>query len=132
MSTESPAGEPDLRRPFPVDVSFRASELTIDVSVSHARAHLPELLDGVRDGAVVYLTRYGRRLAALVPAAAGEYLERAEDEYWGKRAAEATQSDEPSVPWEQVVAEMEVAEKDVAESDVVGMEVVGMEVADNR
>jgi prevent-host-death family protein len=37
------------------------------VSVSHARAHLAELVERVRDGEIVYLSRYGRRLAALVP-----------------------------------------------------------------
>lgn len=38
-----------------------------EVSVSHARAHLPELVERVRDGEIVYLSRYGRRVAALVP-----------------------------------------------------------------
>jgi len=38
-----------------------------DVSVSHARAHLPELIERVRDGETVFLSRYGRRVAALVP-----------------------------------------------------------------
>ena len=37
------------------------------VSVSQARAHLPELVERVRDGEIVYLSRYGRRVAALVP-----------------------------------------------------------------
>lgn len=35
--------------------------------MSHARAHLPELVERVRDGEIVYLLRYGRRVAALVP-----------------------------------------------------------------
>jgi prevent-host-death family protein len=93
-----------------VDISFRALEFHIEVSVSHARAHLPELLDNVRDGGVVYLTRYGKRLAALVPADAAEYLDRLEDEYWSKRANDAVKSNEPSIPWEEVVAELEVAD----------------------
>jgi prevent-host-death family protein len=93
-----------------VDVSFRGMEFHVEVSVSHARAHLPELLEGVRDSGTVYLTRYGKRIAALVPADAGEYLDRMEDEYWSKRAKEATDSTEPSIPWAQVVAELEVAD----------------------
>lgn len=93
-----------------VDISFRALEFHIEVSMSHARAHLPELLDNVRDGGVVHLTRYGKRVAALVPIDAAEYLDRLEDEYWSKRAKEAIESNEPSVPWEEVVAELEVAD----------------------
>lgn len=76
--------------------------------MSHARANLPELLDDVRDGGVVYLTRYGKRLAALVPADAAEHLQRLEDEYWSHRARDAmAASDKPSIPWAHVVAELE-------------------------
>lgn len=75
--------------------------------MSHARASLPDLLEQVRDGGVVYLTRYGRRLAALVPAEAAEQLERLTDEYWSRRAREALTADEPSIPWTRVVAELE-------------------------
>jgi prevent-host-death family protein len=92
-----------------VDVSFRPQTLAVEVPVSHARAHLPELLDEVRDGRTVYLTRYGRRLAALVPADVGEHLERSEDEYWSKRARDALGS-EPAIPWKQVVAELEAVD----------------------
>lgn len=90
-----------------VDVSFRPQRWRIEVSVSHARANLPELLEDVREGGVVYLTRYGKRLAALVPAAAAEYLERAEDDYWSRRARDAMTGDQPAIPWEQVVTELE-------------------------
>jgi prevent-host-death family protein len=93
--------------PVQLDVSFRPQRWHIEVSVSHARANLPELLEDVRAGGVVYLTRYGRRLAALVPAGAAERLERAEDDYWSRRAQDALSGDEPSIPWEQVVAELE-------------------------
>ena len=103
VMTTSPTG-PHL------DVSFRPQNLAVEVTVSHARAHLPELLEEIRDGHTVYLTRYGKRLAALVPAVVGEHLERSEDEYWSKRARDALSSDEPSVPWAQVVAELEVAD----------------------
>jgi prevent-host-death family protein len=94
----------------PIDVSFRPQDLRIEVTVSHARAHLPDLLEQVRDGTTVYLTRYGRPLAALVPPTAAERLERLEDAYWSDRARQAISSAEPPVPWEQVVAELEVVD----------------------
>jgi antitoxin (DNA-binding transcriptional repressor) of toxin-antitoxin stability system len=116
MSSESdptpavpPSSEPveEPYRPVEMDVSFRASEFAIEVSVSHARAHLPELLDGIRDGAMVYLTRYGKRLAAMVPADAGEYLERVEDEYWSKRAGAVLSSNPTFVPLDEAIASWE-------------------------
>jgi prevent-host-death family protein len=93
-----------------IDVSFRPQELHIEVTVSHARAHLPDLLDDVRAGSTVYLTRYGKRLAALVPADAAERLEQLDDEYWSHRASDAMASSEPPIPWDHVVAELEVAD----------------------
>jgi prevent-host-death family protein len=93
-----------------VDVSFRPQQLHIEVTVSHARAHLPELLDDVRAGGVVYLTRYGKRLAALVPPESAEHLEQLDDAYWSHRARDAMASAEPPIPWEHVVADLEVAE----------------------
>ncbi len=78
-----------------VDISFRPATLPVEVTVSHARAHLPELLDDLREGGTVYLTRYGKRLAALIPAHVGERLERSEDEYWSARAREALNAEEP-------------------------------------
>ena len=90
-----------------VAVRARVPGVNFEVSISHARSHLPELLDDVRNGGVVYLTRYGKRLAALVPVDAAEYLDRVEDEYWSGRAREAMASAGPSIPWERVVAELE-------------------------
>ena len=106
MTAESP--RPDL--PPDIDVSFRPQELHIEVTVSHARAHLPELLDEVRDGTTIYLTRYGKRLAALVPAEAAEHLTHLEDTYWSNRATEAENSPDPPTPWPDVVAELEAAD----------------------
>lgn len=94
--------------PPPIDISFRATEAVhVDVSISHARAHLPELLEVVREGRAIYLTRYGRRLAALVPAEAAEHLEHLEDEYWSNRATQAASDPAPPIPWPAVVAELE-------------------------
>lgn len=91
----------------PIDVSFRPGTAPIEVTVSHARAHLPELLDEVRQGRTVYLTRYGRRQAALVPPSVAAEAEQQEDAYWAARAQESLTSPGRSVPWPEVVAEAE-------------------------
>jgi prevent-host-death family protein len=84
----------------------------IEMSVSDARSHLPELLDTqVRDGGVVYLTRYGRRVGAVVPADLAERLSDLEDAYWSRRAAEVLARNEPTVPWDQAVAELESGDR---------------------
>jgi prevent-host-death family protein len=95
----------------PVDVSFRAQDLAVEVTVSHARSHLPELLEDVRAGGMVYLTRYGKRLAALVPAEAAERLAEQDDVYWSERARAALHAPGESIPWPQVMAELEPADQ---------------------
>jgi prevent-host-death family protein len=83
----------------------------VEITVTDARAKLPELLDtAIHDGTVVYLTRYGRRVGAVVPAEVAERYEQWEDAYWSRRAAEVLQRDEPTVPWEQAVAELEAGD----------------------
>lgn len=89
------------------DISFRPEDLHVEVTVSHARAHLPELLDEVRDGRTVYLTRYGKRLAALVAPDTAEQAERLEDAYWSGRAKAAIDSNASTLPWSQVLSEAE-------------------------
>src|SRR4030088_845727 len=91
-----------MTTPPTVDISFRATD-TVEVSISHARAHLPELLDEVREGNTIYLTRYGKRLAALVPAEAAEHLAHLEDTYWSTRAKQATGT---PIPWSEVVTDL--------------------------
>ena len=91
----------------PIDVSFRPQHPHLEVTVSHARAHLPELLEEVRQGRTVYMTRYGRRQAALVPPAAADQVMEQEDAYWSARAREAQTSPGESVPWPEVLAEAE-------------------------
>jgi prevent-host-death family protein len=95
-----------------IDISFRATDTArVEVSISHARAHLPELLDQVREGTTIYLTRYGKPLAALVLAEAAQHLEQLADTYWSRRANqaanEAANSPDPPIPWPAVVAELE-------------------------
>ena len=88
------------------------SDDDLEVTVTDARAQLPELLDTtVRDGAVVYLTRYGRRVGALVPADLAERIAEIEDAYWSRRAVEVLDRGEPTVPWNQAVAELEAGDR---------------------
>ncbi len=78
-----------------------------EVPTSEARARFPELVESARGGEFVYLTRYGNRVAALVPADVAENYERLEDEYWARRASEARASGQDLVPWAEAVAELE-------------------------
>lgn len=84
-----------------------------EVPLTDARARLPELVDDVRDGGIVYLTRYGRRLAAIVPADVAENYERMEDAYWSRRADEVLSStrDDEWLPMEQVFAALDIADR---------------------
>lgn len=78
---------------------------TRDVPASEARSRLAEL------GDFVYLTRRGKRVAALMPADIAEHYEQIEDDYWARRAAEAHErlrrNPSAAVPWDQVIAELE-------------------------
>ncbi|MGW4528369.1 type II toxin-antitoxin system prevent-host-death family antitoxin [Amycolatopsis sp. NPDC004378] len=78
-----------------------------DVPAPDARKRMPELLEDVRAGGIVYLTKYDRRIAALVPAEMAENIERIEDDYWSRRAAQARTDAGDTVPWDQAVAELE-------------------------
>ncbi|MGH7867868.1 MAG: type II toxin-antitoxin system Phd/YefM family antitoxin, partial [Candidatus Dormibacteraceae bacterium] len=75
-----------------------------ELNATQAKNHFGALLEHVRDGGTTYITRNGRKIAALVPVDAAEYLERLEDEYWGRRADEvlATTSEDEWIPMEQV------------------------------
>lgn len=95
-----------------VDLKARLPGINLEVSISQARSHLPELLDDVRNGGVVYLTRYGKRLAALVPVDAAEYLDRLEDRYWSDRAKAALSEDPVFVPLAEAIADWERERQD--------------------
>lgn len=88
-------------------VDVRYPDQQVEVNVSAARAQLPELIERVVSGETIYLSRYGKRVCALVPAGAADYLEELEDKYWAARAEEALAEPGPSVPLAQVVAESE-------------------------
>jgi prevent-host-death family protein len=49
-----------------------------EVQASEAKTHLPQLLDEVERGATIVITRHGRRIARLVPAAQHRQQEIAE------------------------------------------------------
>ncbi len=76
-----------------------------ELPATEARNQLAELLDHVTDGEFVYLTRRGKRVAALMPADVAENYEAIEDAYWARRAEQARTGD--TVTWEQAIAEVE-------------------------
>lgn len=82
-----------------------------EIAASDARNRISELLDAVNDGEMVYLTRRGKRIAALVPADVAENHERAEDDYWSRRAIEAREriasGEDDVVSLNQLVADAE-------------------------
>lgn len=80
--------------------------------MSHLRSHLAEMLYAVdRDGARTFVTRNGRRIAAIVPVDEGEAMERAEDEWLSKLVDQArdeqAKSGEPNIPLEAFLAELD-------------------------
>lgn len=95
----------------------------IEIPTTEARNKMSELLDAVAEGEFVYLTRRGKRIAALMPADVAERYEQLEDQYWSRRAAEAhhrlATHPEATVPWEQVIAELEGPDGPSPESENV-------------
>ena len=84
-----------------------------ELPASEARSRISELLDAVADGEFIYLTRRGKRVAALIPADIAENYEKIEDEYWARRAQEArarlASGEDEVIPFDQLVAEAEGA-----------------------
>ena len=85
-----------------------------EMSVSDARARLADVVDSARvDHEPVYLTRRGRRVAAVISADDLQRLiEAAEDlaDLESVRAArEEMASGEPTVPWSELRAELGLA-----------------------
>ena len=75
--------------------------------MTDARNRLPELAETtIRDGGVVYLTRYGRRVAALVPADVAENYERIEDAYLSALADEAKADTEDPLSTAELLKEL--------------------------
>jgi prevent-host-death family protein len=81
-----------------------------ELTLTDARNRLPELVDTViRDGGTVYLTRYGRRVAALVPADVAEEHERLEDAYLSALADEAKADTDPPLSTSELIKELGLA-----------------------
>jgi prevent-host-death family protein len=85
----------------------------MELPASEARSRFSELLDAVADGEFIYLTRRGKRVAALMPADIAENYEKIEDEYWARRAAEArarlASGEDEVISFDQLVTEAEGA-----------------------
>jgi antitoxin Phd len=64
------------------------------------------LARAAHDGEVIYLTRAGERVAAVVPPDVAACYENLEDEQDARAADEALAEPEESIPWEQVKAEL--------------------------
>jgi prevent-host-death family protein len=83
----------------------------MELPASEARSRISELLDAVADGEFIYLTRRGKRVAALMPADIAENYEKIEDEYWARRAEDArarlASGEDEVIPFDQLVAEAE-------------------------
>jgi prevent-host-death family protein len=82
-----------------------------EMTVSEARARLADVVDGARIAHdPVYLTRRGRRVAAVIDAEQlQQLLEDAEDYADIKAAAEARaelSAGEAAIPWDQVKADL--------------------------
>jgi prevent-host-death family protein len=91
-----------------------APDDAVELTVTEARAQLAELLDThVRDGGVVYLTRYGRRVGAVVPAEVAEHLDDIEDAYWSARVEQVLAKGEPTIPWPEALARVEAEDIDL-------------------
>ena len=96
------------------DVTSPAADDDVELSVTDARAQLSELLETrVREGGVVYLTRYGRRVGAVVPAEVAEHLDDLEDAYWSARVEQVLAKEEPTVPWPEALARLEAEDVDL-------------------
>ncbi len=82
----------------------------IELSLTDARNRLPELVETtVRDGGIVYLTRYGRRLAAIVPTDIAENYERMENAYLSALADEAKADTDAPLSTAELIKELGLA-----------------------
>lgn len=83
--------------------------------MSEARARLADVVDEARVGREpVYLTRRGRRVAAVVDAAYLDWLIELAEDFVDAAAARAARDEmaetgEPGVPWAQVKADLGLA-----------------------
>jgi antitoxin Phd len=92
-----------LTTPYPEHMS--------EVPISEASSHLDEVADeSAATGEVIYLTRDGRRLAAIVPAEVAAEIEAAEDAADIAAADAAMAEPGEDIPAEAVWAELGIAD----------------------
>lgn len=82
-----------------------------EITVSHARSRLADVIDSARVGHdPIYLTRRGRRVAAVIDADDLDRLIAAAEELADIETAAAARAEmhdgEPAIPWEQVKADL--------------------------
>jgi len=80
-----------------------------EIPVTDARTQLAEVIEHVGTGEIIYLTRHGRRVAAIVPVDDAEALERAEDAYLSRLAAQAVAEGGEPIPMADLIAELGLA-----------------------
>jgi prevent-host-death family protein len=78
-----------------------------ELTVSQARENLAELIDNTqRSGEPVVLTRHGRPVAVVLDHALFERLVAAADDTSDRQALALARTDDDTVPWEQVKADL--------------------------
>jgi prevent-host-death family protein len=93
------------------------SEPAAELPVTSARDRLAEVVNqAAYGGEITYLTRHGKRLAAVVPLDVAESAEADEDAWLSRLAAEAREEmareGSAPIPLAQVLADLETAETD--------------------
>jgi prevent-host-death family protein len=78
-----------------------------ELTVSQARENLAELIESTqRSGEPVVLTRHGRPVAVVLDHALFERLVAAADDTSDRQALALARTDDDTVPWEQVKADL--------------------------
>jgi len=78
-----------------------------ELTVSQARENLAELIDNTqRSGEPAVLTRHGRPVAVVLDHALFERLVAAADDTSDRQALALARTDDDTVPWEQVKADL--------------------------
>jgi len=109
--TETVSGSENLTYVTNVTYVWAMSENARELSITDARDRLADVVnEAAYAGQVTFLTRRGRRLAAVVPAEVVEAAERWEDEQLGRMAdeglAEMERSGERPAPLDEVRREL--------------------------
>jgi prevent-host-death family protein len=80
-----------------------------EIPVTDARTQMAEVVEHAGTGEIIYLTRHGRRVAAVVSVDDAEALERAEDAYLSRLAAQAEAEGGQPIPMADLIAELGLA-----------------------